>query len=160
MVPKLSPSAYLSLIAVFLLPFMDLSCDGDRIVSLNGYEVSFGTEITVGSFFDGYSTERVEGNLAVAIAFFMALAAAAVSLKSQLSGAVIAAISFVLLLIARAEIQDAIWEEGEGLLMVSFQIGYYLSLAFLGMGCVLGVIASRQKRDQRKTGEVIESDKL
>ncbi len=146
MSPKASPACYLGLLLAFILPFLDFSCQEHKLVSMNGYEVAFGTELEMKSPLDGsISKEKVNPTPLVAIAFILGLVAAGVALKSGIGGAVCAGISVLCLLIAQSSISKDALRESQGMVSVNFLIGYYVSLLLLVAGGILGVITSKKR---------------
>lgn len=144
--PKLSTASYLGILIAFLLPFMDFSCQGHKIASLNGYDVAFGTTLDMKSPMDGSTQkQKIDGTPTVAIAFLLTLVAAVVTLRFGIAGAVCAGISLILLLLAQSSINKKALEEGQGMIAVNFDIGYYLTLILLVAGAVIAVVASRKQ---------------
>jgi hypothetical protein len=143
---KLSTVSYLGIVIAFLLPFMDFSCQGHKIASLSGYQVAFGTTLNMKSPMDGSTKEqRIASTPIVAVAFALSLVAAVLALRSGIAGAAFAAISLVMLLLGQSDINKKALEEGQGMIAVNFDVGYYLTLLLLIAGAAIGVISSRKK---------------
>ncbi|MCK9590166.1 MAG: hypothetical protein M0Q93_12500 [Terrimicrobiaceae bacterium] len=144
--PQLSTASYLGILIAFLLPFMDFSCQGHKIASLSGYQVAFGTTLDMKSPMDGSTKkQRIDGTPIVAVAFLLALVAAAIALRFGIAGSVCAGISLILLLLAQSSINKKALEEGQGIIAVNYDLGYYLTLLLLVGGAIIGVIASKKK---------------
>jgi len=113
---KFSPAAFGIVILLFLLPFMHISCAGERVATLNGFEMAFGSSKT--------EVDAVS---------LLALIAAATGLglsflpseRSALAPAIAALVGFVLLVLRLASYRSAS-EEG-----MSVEAGFGIVLALL-----------------------------
>lgn len=145
--PKASPLTYLGIIIIFIMPFLEFSCQGHKIASLSGYQVAFGTELAMKSPVTGKAEkQKVDATPMVAIAFFLTLAAAGVALVNCKAGLAPAGLAALFLLLARSGIEKNTMEEGQGMIAVNFQSGYYFSLLVIVVGGVLGIITTTKKK--------------
>ncbi len=143
--PKASPLTYLGIIIIFIMPFLEFSCQGHKIASLNGYQVAFGTELSMKSPVTGEpQKQKVKATPMVAIALFLTLIAAVVALVNGKAGCVPAGLAALLLLLARSGIEKNTMEEGQGMIAVNFQSGYYFSLLIIAAGAIVGIIATNK----------------
>lgn len=144
---KLSAAAYLGIAIVFLMPFLDMSCQGQKMVTLTGYEVAFGAELPVEAPFGGpKAKQKVDSTPIIMTAFFITLIAAAVALWNGIGGAVFAGVAGVCLILGQSQINRKIIIEGKGLFTVDFQVGFYLSIILLLVGAGLGIASAKMKR--------------
>ena len=145
---RISPATYLGIAIAFLMPFLDMSCQGHKVATLTGYEVAFGTELPVDSLGGGQKAkQKVEPTPLIAVAFFLTAIAAGVALWNGIGGAVCAGIAGVCLILGQSEINRKIMAEGKGLFAVDFQVGFYLSLMLILVGAGVGIASETMKRN-------------
>ncbi|TLD69870.1 hypothetical protein FEM03_16260 [Phragmitibacter flavus] len=150
----IGPLTLLAMAAVFFLPFVEFSCKGRPVATLTGYEAAFGTkmetELPFGDFLkrqgEGSGGLRLQiqedgrtgGNRWVLAAFLVAVGGGVVALFFWRFAGVLAGVSAVaLLLMAQSDIQQQLQVEQVALLVVTFQIGFWASLACGGLGAML-----------------------
>ena len=52
-VKKFSPAFYVVIVILFFLPFVNLSCGGQTIMSVTGFQLNTGTEVNATGMFGG-----------------------------------------------------------------------------------------------------------
>ena len=145
--PKASPFTFLGILIVFILPFLEFSCQGQKIASLNGYQVAFGTELDMKSPIDGsVEKHKVGATPLVAFALILTLVAAGIAFKNGKRAAIPAGLAALLLLLSQSAIEKDTLENGRGMITASFEIGFYLSLIVIVGGAVLGIIAANGRK--------------
>jgi hypothetical protein len=155
----LGPVALLALLGTFLLPFIDFSCRGKKVVTMTGYEVAFGAkstaELDLGKLFgdEGNSgapriefraEDRSNRNLFVMAALIVGVAGGAIGLMRPFLGALGGIAAAVLLLVAQADMQKEVQRSEVPMLVLAFREGYWVSLGCAAAGGVLCLLRGRK----------------
>ena len=124
-----SPALFAIILICFLFPFVDISCSGERVASLDGFDLIFGKSVQGSEYRSGGVS------FAAALAFFFALLGLVVGLALTLRKggvgrlpavpAVMAVIGFVTLLALRAKLDDNISHQEYGHLFQTHYRGGY-----------------------------------
>ena len=140
-IKKFSPAVYGLVIVCFFLPFTEISCEGRKVASFSGFQHVTGTEIEVPSAFGGTDVKKVNPEIFAIMAFLTAVVGLCLSFLKAKAGIITAAAMGVLgaafLLLLKGKIDKDVLREGEGLLQVDYQFGFWL--AFLLFLCALGM---------------------
>jgi len=140
MLPKLPPASYLLALICFLLPFVEVSCNGQKMVSLTGVQLLAGTQIgaTPGAL---APPSQIKPETAVVLAFIAGVAGLALSLLNQRRTRVIAGISGIVAAASLLALQQSIASgappQAMGLLQIQYQPGYFLSIGLFFVGAAL-----------------------
>ncbi|MFZ4767818.1 MAG: hypothetical protein ACOYMN_22955 [Roseimicrobium sp.] len=153
------PAALLALVGTFLLPFVDFSCQGKKVATFSGYEVAFGKEVTAdvplqkwlgnsGRSNESFSlriehSDRTEGKPLVAAAFVIGIIGGLIGVGLRSAGALCGFVACVLLLVSQDQMQREIREKQVPLLVLTFQTGFWASVACAGAGGVLCLVSRR-----------------
>lgn len=164
---SLGPLTLLSLLALFALPFVDFSCQGKSVMTLNGYDVAFGREIKAelpiskwleeqagrsrdrdrdreSSFnLTIQNRERTEGKPVVAAALICAVLGGLAAFVFRITGVAGGVAACVLLLYAQNQMQKDM-QEAPPLVVMTFEYGFWLSLAAAAVGAVLCLSSGRK----------------
>lgn len=156
---SLGPIALLALLGTFLLPFVDFSCQGKKVATFSGYEAAFGKEVTAelplskwlgndekgsGAFDIRIAqSDRTEGRPLVAAALIVAVLGGVIGFVKRPMGALCGLAACVLLLVAQDQMQREIKERQVPLLVLTFQTGFWASLACAGAGGVLCLVGRK-----------------
>lgn len=133
------------------LPFVSVTCQGQRLATLTGIQLVSGTTIHEPTGFDGGSgkAHRMKPEPLVIAAYGFALIGLLVSLTHGTGDsrpvAAIAGLGSVCLLIARARIDSQAGEAGFGMpgLSIEYELGFWISLLLF---CLTTVLAARAVR--------------
>ncbi len=148
MVKRLSPTIFGIALICFLLPWVTVSCEGKKVVTLSGIKLMTGMTIEepkklrAGRGFTypyaeqlkQYSQQSNNTNREVLaiLAFLVAIGGLGLSFLRDRKGiwgpAVAGAVGAILLLILSAKLNNDILREGEGLFQLDYRIGFYLTL--------------------------------
>lgn len=126
----------------FILPFIQISCRGQKIVALTGLQLATGTEIDQKDPFSG-QVQKKEIPRETTILLVLICAAAAIGLcfvagkAGKLYPAIAGGIGFILMLVAKSRLDNDAIKEGQGGLSIDYQIGFILVCIFLLVGAVL-----------------------
>jgi len=143
---------HLLVLCCFLLPFLTVSCQGQKISTLSGLDLVVGKTIKQENF--GQTTERKSKPepLAIAAAVCMVTALALVSLSR--SGAVTAILAniggVVTLLLLKSKIIEDAAREASGM-VVTFESGFFLALGGAILCAVInGSIVAQKGKEQSR----------
>lgn len=137
---RLAPFA-LALIC-FLLPFVEVSCQGQKLADLNGVQLSFGTTLQQRDPFSGQiKTQHVNREPLVLGALIGAVLATAYCFvpgpRGKKVSAILGLLTLLLLLFAKSKISSDALREGNGVLQVNFGIGYTFTCVLLVVGAAI-----------------------
>jgi hypothetical protein len=153
-VKKLSPAVFGLIIFCFVLPFVNLTCSGQTIMSLTGFQLITGTDLDQNMFnqqgmfeqqemqTQSESKENVEAQPMALFAFLAALFAFAISfVKKKVTALICMIISIlgcVFLLMLKINMDsDASTAGAEMVIQLEYQFAYWFSLLLFAAGAVL-----------------------
>lgn len=159
---KISPALYGIILICFFLPFVNLSCSGQTIMKLTGFQLITGTEVKQPDMFGqdmfgqnnntmDKKSEEIEAQPMALFAFLAALAALLVSLVKKKPTAiitvVISVLGFIFLLLLKINIDgDAeLNAGGQGVITLDYQFGYWFSFLLFLAGAVLNWMIFNEK---------------
>lgn len=158
---KISPFLFGLILLCFFLPFVNLSCSGQTIMSLTGFQPITGAEIKEPDMFGqnmmgqndnmNQKNEEVSSQPMALLAFVAALAALLISLLKKktttLINVILSVLGFIFLILLKFNIDgDAqLNTAGQGVITLDYQFGYWFSvLLFIG-GAVLSWLIFNEK---------------
>lgn len=161
---KLGPFVLLCLAGLFALPFMEMSCQGRKVMTATGYEAAFGkemkAELPLGDLFGGRSEarerngerfelqisqqERTQGKPLFAAALLVGVVGGALAFLRTSIGTWAGFLACILLLVAQSDVQKEIQEQDVRLLTVAFLPGFWAALASSALGAVLCLLGGRR----------------
>ncbi len=136
---KISPAIFGIILICFFLPFVTVSCQNQKVMTLTGVQLATGTTIEQPSFLERQKKEvKIPADPLTSVVLVSTCVGLATSfLKSQqgvLIPGVTGAVSSVLLLMSKAKIDNEVLKEGRGLLQVEYGMGFWMSfLLFLSV---------------------------
>ena len=157
---KFSPAIFGIALICFFLPFMNVSCQGQKIATLTGIQLVTGTTIQqpeLPSLFGGkkqvQKPEKVAGEPLAILVLLSAVVGLGLSFlkgrKSSIAPAIIGVAGLILLLLLKAELDNDILSEGQGILQLEYGIGFWLTfLLFLFAAGLNGFLFSQRKKLQ------------
>jgi hypothetical protein len=133
---KLSPAIFVASILCFLLPFITVSCGGQKIGSFSGLQLATGTTVDQPQMFGPAQKENVDAEPMATIAGLCALVGLGVSFltKMQLAPAITGAIGATSLFLMKTRLDEKIVKQGQGMLQVNYEVGYSLAVLLLIAG--------------------------
>jgi len=153
---KLSPSIFGIALICFFLPFIEVSCEGQKIATFIGIQLVTGTRIErPAAFGGGEQVQRVEGEPLAILALFSAIVGLGLSFlkgkKSSIAPAIIGAAGLILLLVLKIKLDSNILKEGQGMLQLKYGIGFWLTFLFFLFAAGLNAFLFSQ-RDKAQGG--------
>jgi len=150
---KFSPAFYGAIVILFFLPFVNLSCGGQTIMSVTGFQLITGTEINPTGMFGGemnssdeLKTDQkkeiesqplalfafVAAIIGLIISFFKMRIPALINIVVSISGVV-----FLLLLKVSLDGNPDLNVSGQNVITLDYQFAYWLSIILFIIGAVV-----------------------
>ncbi len=149
---KVPLMAFAMALVCFTLPFVEVSCQGQKIASFSGLESAFGTTMTEPGW-DGPSKKTVRGNGAALLALIaVACAAFFASRNNRNPGTLCGAAAVVLLFAFKAMTDAHTLKEGQGALQASYQIGFWGALLMSALGAAAPFVVAEVEGDTKAPG--------
>lgn len=155
-IKKLSPALFVLIIICFFMPFVNLSCSGQTIMSLTGFQLITGADIKDQNMFgdvNGTQTkqEKVDSQPLALFALIAAIAGLGLSFIRKKSLAivnvVISALGAVFLLLLKFNLDSDAELSGQNIITLDYQAGYWLAfLLFLGAVVLYWLIFSERPK--------------
>ncbi len=152
-VKKLSPALYGVIVFCFVLPFVNLTCSGQTVMSLTGFQLITGADLDKNMFNsqgmfnqqgmqeEPSSKESVEAQPMALFAFLSALVALAISFVKRKATALICMLVSVLgalfLLFLKISMDSDVSTSGQGIVQLEYQFGYWFSFLLFIAGAVI-----------------------
>lgn len=149
---KFSPGFYGVIILCFLLPFVNLSCSGQEIMSLSGLQLITGSEVKADGMLDGLSnmgeTQENDEVDPQPLALFALISAAAglglsfIRIKMiALLNVVLSVLGFIFLILLKINLDGEVELSGQNVITLDYQLGYWLAvIIFLGSAVIQWLI--------------------
>jgi uncharacterized membrane protein YphA (DoxX/SURF4 family) len=153
---KFSVAGFGLALLCFLLPFVTVSCNQQKVASFTGFQLVFGTTVQQPQMFGPPKEQRVDAEPLAAWAFVCCLVALglafAKSRKTEIGAAVFAGISLVCLMQLKSKLQDEVLRQSSGFLQVNYESGFWIVvLAILAAGGVTAVAPWRSRGETTAT---------
>ncbi len=137
---KFSWALFAVILICFFLPFVQVSCQDQKLTSMTGLQLALGTEIEQESLFGPPTVKKVDGDLIVLSALLLAgtgLAFAFVKGKEgHLASALCGAVGFLLMLFTKMRLDDEVLKKGHGMLTVEYAFGFIAACLFFLLAAV------------------------
>jgi hypothetical protein len=136
----------------FILPFVQVSCQQQKLMSFNGFQMAFGTEILEPQMFGPPKTRQIPGDGLILLSFLAALAGLGCSfIKGKLGSLVTAicgAIGFIFMLMFKVRLDNEVLKQAGGLLNVEYLFGFIVAcFLFLVSAALNGYIFYGERAD-------------
>lgn len=152
-VKKFSPALFGVIIFCFFLPFVNLTCGGQTVITLTGFQLITGTEYEPDIFgqqemFNQQGmqdqqtgSQRIEAQPLALFALLAAISGLAISLIRKKATAFICAIisglGGIFLLLLKINLDADASVNGEAVVQLEYQFGYWFSFLLFVLGAVL-----------------------
>ena len=145
---KFSPGFYGVIILCFFLPFVNLSCSGQKIMSLSGFQLITGSEVKSDGMFGDLSNQgetkeknEVDPQPLALLALVAALVGLGLSFVKKkmiaLTNVVISALGFIFLILLKINLDGDVELSGQNVITLDYQLGYWLAvLLFVGSAVI------------------------
>jgi hypothetical protein len=154
---KISPALFGLTLICFFMPFVTISCQEQPISSFTGVELARGTSVKSPSFGGNSSKqEQIPPNLFATMALLSGVVGFGTSFlkakKSAIAPAGAGTAGFILLLMLKSQIDGEIAKQGQGILLASYGLGFWLAfLLFISAALVNIYTLVQQKDDNQPT---------
>lgn len=132
MTKKLSPAIFGIALICFFLPWVNVSCQGQRVMSFSGIQLVTGTTIEEPRMFGGKQKRKIKGEPLAVLTFLSVIAGLALSFLKNRKGTIGAIASgcagAILLLLLKSKLNSDIQKETAGMLQLNYDVGFYLTL--------------------------------
>ncbi len=151
MLRKLPRAAYLLALICFLLPFVEVSCNGQKVVSLTGLQLLAGPQVGDGSGMFAQPKQQAKPETSVVVAFVAGIAGLVLSVLKQRRTDIVAGVCGIVAGASLLELQQSILSgappQAMGLIQVQYQPAYFLSvlLFFIGAAVMLYLAFAKQQ---------------
>ena len=144
---KFSPAFYGIIVLLFFLPFVNLSCSGQTIMSLSGFQLITGSEYKADSMF-GETTEgevkenkKIEAQPLALFALLAAVVALGISFFKKriiaLVNIVVSVLGVVFLLLLKFSLESDAELSGQNMITLDYQFAYWFSIILFIAGAVV-----------------------
>jgi len=134
MIKTLSPAIFALVILCFFLPWVTVSCGGQRIATFSGIQMVAGTTVEEPQMFGPPKKRKVEAEPLALLAFLSAACGFAISFIRNKKGAILTSITsgmgLIFLLLLKSKLDNEAVRQGEGILQVHYMTGFYLAIIF------------------------------
>lgn len=141
---KFSPALFGLVIVCFFLPFVNLSCSGQTVMTLTGFQLITGSEysepnVMGQNMFDqdnqnnaDNKSREIKSQLMALLAFLAALVGLAVGFirkkMTAIFSLIIAVLGTVFLILLKINMDSDVALNGEGIMNLEYQTGYWLTI--------------------------------
>ena len=137
----------------FLFPFITISCQGVKAVSLTGLQLAAGTTIEQRDPITGNAQQqRIPAETSILLVLLCTMAAGGLCFAPGRNGILLPALAgaagFLLMLVAKSHFDTQTLEQGHGLLAVGYEMGFTLTCLLLSAGAVICGFQYRQEQPQ------------
>lgn len=129
---KLSPAIFGIALICFFLPWVNVSCQGQKVMSFSGIQLVTGTTIEEPTMFGAEQKRKVKGETFAILTFLSAIGGLALSFikdkKGTIGTVVTGSIGIVFLLLLKSKLDNDILRETGGMVQLDYMAGFYLTL--------------------------------
>jgi hypothetical protein len=128
---KVSPVLFIVTVLCFLLPFVTVSCNGQKIATLSGTELAFGTTIEQPQIYGPSVKKRTDAEPVATIAFLIAIAGIAVGFlaaRVPLASAITGGLGALFLLVLMGKLDSDVGKQAQGVLQIEYGAGLIMAL--------------------------------
>jgi len=152
-VKKFSPAFYVVIVILFFLPFVNLSCGGQTIMSVTGFQLITGTEVNPTGMFGGEMNssdelntdqkKEIESQPLALFAFVAAIIGLIISFFKMRITAIsnivvsVAGVVFLLLLKVSLDGDANLNVSGQNVITLDYHFAYWLSIILFIIGAVV-----------------------
>lgn len=155
MAKRISPAIFGIALFCFLLPWVDVSCQGVKVASFTGVQLVKGTTIEEAAPFGAKQQRKVKGEelalfalLSTVVGLILSLSHKMQDKKMTLALVFVCGLGTAMLFLLRSKLQNDVFREGQGMLRLEFGVGYYLvMLSYLS---VIGISVYQMMEEKGK----------
>jgi len=158
---KLSPLILGVALLGYFLPFVAVSCQGQKVATFRGTELVFGTTVQQPQMFGPPKPQKIDREPLAALAFLCCLAAFGLAFAKSRNGeigtAALSGVSFIFLMFFKSQLEDQALRRSSGAFQVTYEFGFWLVLLLTVCAGVLSAIALWRSRASIPIAEHVSS---
>lgn len=128
---KISPAIFGVALICFFLPFVNVSCGGQKVASFTGIQLVTGTTIKQPGMFEQKQTQKLKREPLAICAFLSVIVGLGLSLlktkKSPIVTAIIGGIGAVMLLLLKSKMDNDVLNQTGGMVQLEYTFGFWLT---------------------------------
>lgn len=157
MTRTIAPAAFGIALLCFLLPWVTVSCQGEKVESLSGLRLVTGTTVRQESAFGTVNLRKVRSERRAVLALVAAAAGLGASVllagrRRRIVQAAAGAAGTLFLVLLKSRIDGEVLEKGQGALSVDYRAGFYLTLVLFAAAAAAGLYALIRDGEDRAPG--------
>jgi len=126
MLNRISPAIFGIALICFFLPWAEISCQGHKVATVNGFQLATGTTI---------EGQKTKGEALAVLALLSTVAGLILCFsKDKMKNLILLIVSgagIIMVLLLKVKLDGEILREGKGIVQLSYGAGYYLTLIAL-----------------------------
>lgn len=142
---SVSVAFFVIIIICFFMPFLDLSCSGQKMGRVNGLQLVLGGEVETPGMFGGTQRDRIDPEPLAISAFIAAVIGLLLSFSNRRESKALPLLAGagggVFLLLLKSKAENEIAREGMGILHVELEAGFWLTLVLFFVVALLNLFA-------------------
>jgi len=135
-------SVFALIVLFFILPFVQVSCQQQKLMSFTGFQMAFGTEIQEPQMFGPPKTRQISGDAFILLSFLVALAGLGCSfIKGRLGNittAICGSVGLIFMLAFKVRLDNEVLKQSGGVLEVEYLFGFVASCLLFLASAVVG----------------------
>lgn len=144
MMPKrLSPAIFGVVLICFFLPWVNVSCQGQKVVSFTGIQLITGTTVEEPQMFGPKKERKVNGEPLAILTFLVVITGLGLGFlknkKGTIISTVVGGIGTIILLLLKSKLDNDVLRETGGMLQLDYGIGFYFTLILFLSAIVVNV---------------------
>ncbi len=151
---KISPAIFGLALICFFLPFVNISCGGQKFMSFTGVQLVTGTTINEPGMFGQKQNNKVQGEFLALLAVVAVVVGLILSFLKDRTSAILTAIiggaGAVLLLLLKSKMDNDVFREAEGMIQLEYTIGFWGAFLLNITAAVLNVFHLSQSKEETK----------
>ena len=129
--PKVTPAVFIGTLLCFLLPFVTISCGGQKAATLSGTQMALGTTLEQPQMFGPPQKQKIDPDPYVALAGVCVIVGLVLSFlgpRIAVGSAIAAGVGAISLLGMKYHLDNEIVTQGRGMMQAAYEPGYWLTL--------------------------------
>jgi hypothetical protein len=141
----------------FILPFVSVSCNRQKVVTFTGFQLALGTTVQQPQVFGSSKAQKVDPEPMAVLALVCCLAAVVLGFLSsravQISAAVLAGVSVVALMLLKSNLESKVQQQSLGAFQIDFEIGFWFVVLLNVSGAALAAFTPWRSRERSPAAE-------
>jgi hypothetical protein len=155
-VKKISPAIFGIILICLFLPFVTVSCQSQKLVTLTGVQLATGTKVEYPRLFEKQKRqEEIPADPGASFILVSACIGLGTSLlrskKTAIVPAIAGAVGSGLLLMTKTKIDNEVLKQGKALLQVNYEIGFWMSFFLFILATVFNAYIFFQGKNHQQS---------